>query len=76
MEDKAKQKKMAAAIAGVSAYIKSQEEMAAMYVAAPVEEAPARPVALPSMWAVSGRVDQMQMRNMMQMKAFHGVKFR
>ncbi len=53
-------KKMAAAMAAVTAYMRSQEEL----VAAPTPE-PASPV-----WAMTGRMAQMQIRNMMQMKAF------
>jgi hypothetical protein len=67
-------KKMAAALSAVAAYIKSGEEMAAMQ--APEAEAPApeTPAPMPSMWGISGRQELMQMRSMMQMKAFHGVK--
>ncbi len=55
-------KKMAAAMAAVTAYMRSQEE-AAM--------AAATPKAVPSpVWGMSGRMAQMQLRNMMQMKAF------
>ena len=79
MDDKilAERKKRAAAIAAVSSYIKSQEEMmAAMAAAAIPVEAPAKPVALPSMWGISGRQDLMQYRNLMQMKAFHGARLK
>lgn len=64
-------KKMAAALSAVSAYIKSGEEMAAMQAPPAVAAAPEKPAAMPSLWGVSGRQDMMQMRNMMQMKAFH-----
>ena len=54
-------KKMAAAMAAVTAYMRAQEEAAA----------PATPKVEPSpMWGMSGRMAQMQLRNMMQMKAF------
>ena len=53
-------KKMAAAMAAVTAYMRAQEEM----VVAPAPE-PSSP-----MWAMTGRLAQMQIRNMMQMKAF------
>ena len=78
MEDKnMEKKKRAAAVAAVTAYIKSQEEMAmAMQAPAQPVEAPAKPVVLPSFWGISGRQDIMQHRNLMQMKAFHGVRFR
>ncbi|MGE0083113.1 MAG: hypothetical protein AB7S75_01695 [Desulfococcaceae bacterium] len=70
-------KKKVAALAAVTAYIKSQQEMMAMQAAPPsaLAEVP-KPAAMPSLWGVSGRMDIMQMRNMMQMKSFHGVKFR
>ncbi len=65
-------KKMAAAMAAVTYYIKTQEEAAAM-AAMPVEEKPA-PVRAVNLWGVSGRQSQMQMGNLMQMKAFHGLR--
>lgn len=64
-------KKMAAALSAVSAYIKCGEEMAAMQAPPAAAVAPEKPAAMPSPWGVSGRQDMMQMRNMMQMKAFH-----
>ncbi len=70
-------KKRVAAIAAVTTYIKSQEEMmAAMAAADQSAEAAPKPVALPSLWGVSGRQDLMQYRNLMQMKAFHGLRFK
>lgn len=70
-------KKKVAALAAVTAYIKSQQEMMAMQAAPSAATAEAaKPAAMPSLWGVSGRMDIMQMRNMMQMKSFHGVKFR
>ena len=69
-----KRKKMVAALSGVAAYIKSGEEMAAMQAAPAEAPAPEKPMAMPSLWGISGRQDMMQMRNLMQMKAFHGVK--
>ncbi len=65
-------KKMAAAMAAVTYYIKTQEEAAAM-AAMPAEEEPA-PVSAVNLWGASGRQSQMQMRNLMQMKAFHGLQ--
>ena len=71
MKDKdLKRKKIVAALSAVSAYIKSGEEMAAMQAPAAPAPAPEKPARLPSLWGVSGRQDMMQMRNMMQMKAF------
>lgn len=68
-------KKKAAAIAAVIDYIKTEEEATMMHAA----EVPAEPVAAPTappagLWGISGRQELMQMRNMMQMKAFYGRK--
>ena len=68
-------KKKAAAIAAVIDYIKTEEEAIMM----PAAEVPAAPVAAPAappagLWGISGRQDMMQMRNMMQLKAFHRTK--
>jgi len=65
-------KKMAAAMAAVTYYIKTQEEAAAM-AAFPVEEEPA-PAGTINLWGISGRQNLMQMGNLMQMKAFHGLR--
>ncbi len=72
-ENDRKRKKMAAAISAVTAYIKSGEELTAMQAApaAAAAAAPEKPAAMPSLWGISGRQELMQMRNMMQMKAFH-----
>ena len=43
---------------------------AALRVGEPVPRAPVQ------MWALNGRLTQMQIRHLMNMKAFHGVKFR
>lgn len=68
MEDKRK----LAAIAGVMAYIREEEE--AMCLAATQGQAadhtPTSP-APPKLWAASGRQAMMQNRNLMQVKAFH-----
>ena len=72
-------KKMAAAISAVMNYIKTEEEilcmqaMASMPGARPVSSVPPAPLKL---WGISGRLAQMQMRNMMQIKAFHGLKLK
>ena len=68
MEDKSK----LAAIAGVMAYIKEEEEavcLAAMQ--GPCTESAPAPSAPPKLWGVSGRQAMMQNRNLMQAKAFH-----
>lgn len=73
------QKKITAALAAVSAYITSEEEAlarSAMFVPAP-EELPAKPSpAAASAWGVSARLDQMSLRGLMQLKAFHGARFK
>jgi len=65
------EKKISAAIAAVMSYIQTEEEAvcAASMAAAPAAYAPA-PAAPVKLWAVSGRQAMMQMRNLMQMKAF------
>jgi hypothetical protein len=72
-----KNKKQAAAIAAVVAYLRQEEEalaMQAMTVAeAPTPSAPAVPF---KPWGVTGRQGQMQMRSLMELKAFHGWKLR
>lgn len=75
MENK---KKIIAAVSAVINYIKTEEE-ACLQGAIPVSvvdqlaAAPPEPVKL---WGISGRQTQMQTRNLMQLKAFHGVRFR
>ena len=72
-----KNKKKIAAASAVLAYIKEEEEIAgamAMQAQAGARETQAlvRPQA--SMWGLNGRQTQMQLRSMMQLKAFHGVR--
>jgi len=68
-------KKKAAAITAVIDYIKTEEEaimmQSAQALAEPEKAVSASPAGL---WGISGRQDLMQMRNLMQMKAFHGVR--
>lgn len=70
-------KKMIAAVSAVLQCLKEEEEMKFICMqkfAQPGDTipspAPAPPI-VASQWAVSGRYDQMQMRSMMQMKAFY-----
>lgn len=72
-----KEKKMIAAISAVMAYIKTEEEMAAMQYAnqAQPEEPETSSVSL-NLWGISGRQAIMNMRSMVQMKSFHGSKLR
>ena len=74
-----KNKKMTAAVAAVMGYLKNEEET--VIAASMTQGAPLEPPELPKMpqmnlWGLSGRQSMMQMRGMMQLKAFHGVKFR
>jgi hypothetical protein len=72
------EKKKAAALAAVMHYIRSEEEMVLAQAAAgrsgTQPPAPA-PVAI-NLWGLSGRQAMMQMRNQMQMRGFHGARFR
>jgi hypothetical protein len=71
-------KQMAAAIAAVFEYIRSEEEalcVQAMYAARQAAPpAPAMPPARP--WGISGRQQQMDLRNLMQLRAFAGSRLR
>jgi hypothetical protein len=62
-------KKKVAAISAVISYIKTEKEVFSMQPAVVTD----RQVSL-SLWSVSGRQSLMRMRNLMQMKAFHGVR--
>jgi hypothetical protein len=67
-------KKMAAAIAAVTAYIASEEDALCLQAAAPAEEArkaPSAPSAPVNLWGLSGRQALMQMGTLMQLKTFH-----
>jgi len=73
-----KEKKIAAAVSAVMAYIKTEEEMAAsMQSVSPAH--PKMPETAPAgfnFWGQSGRQSMMNMRTMMQLKSFHGSKIR
>jgi hypothetical protein len=62
------QKKIAAALAAVMHYLKTEEETAALAAAAPSAQ-PALPAG-PALWGLNGRQTQMQLRNLMQLRAF------
>ena len=66
-------RKKAAAIAAVMNYIKSEEEMICAQAAAGPQAA--GPVSV-NLWGVSGRQAMMQMRNLMQLRSFHGTNSR
>ncbi|RPJ72850.1 MAG: hypothetical protein EHM15_08250 [Desulfobacteraceae bacterium] len=57
-------KKIAAAIAAVAHYLEA-EEAALQFAQPPAEAAPAGP----KLWALNGRQVQMQLRNLMQLRA-------
>jgi hypothetical protein len=67
-------RKKAAAIAAVTAYIKTEEEALCMQSTALDGGAPAKapaPAGPANLWGISGRQTLMQLGNMMQLKAFH-----
>ncbi len=61
--------KISAVMAAVTAYL--EEEAMAMAPVGP--EIPVAPMAPANLWGISGRQSQMQLRNLMQLKAFHGL---
>jgi hypothetical protein len=67
------EKKMAAAMAAVSAFMQQEQEAYAEAVAAAM--APPEPPAIDlNLWGQSGRQGMMTMRSLMQMKAFDRVR--
>lgn len=66
-------KKLVAAISAVTRYIQQEEEI--IYTQPFPTAATHAPSVKLRLWGLSGRQSQMQMRNLMQMKAFHGSKF-
>jgi hypothetical protein len=64
----ASEKKLAAALAAVSAYIQTEEE--ALLTPPPVKPVPRLSKTL-NLWGMSGRQEIMQMRGVLQMKGFH-----
>jgi hypothetical protein len=76
MEDR---KKIAAAVSAVFAYMRTQEEMACLQAAEHLPQSdrvPGKAATPVRLWGVSGRQAQMQLRNTMQLKGFHGTKRR
>ena len=67
MEDK----KRVAAVSAVMEYIQKEEDQKSQRLLPPVEFSN-----INNLWGISGRQAQMQLRNMMQLKAFHGLKIR
>ncbi len=70
-------KKGAAAVSAVMCYLKTEEEAMGMQAGAAAAAAPARQPAPPvSAWSAGGRQSQMHLRNLMQLRTFHGSKHR
>jgi hypothetical protein len=71
-----KNKKKIAAASAVLAYIKEEEEIAGAMLMQTQTGAREPQTLAPqmSMWGLSGRQTQMQLRSMMQVKAFHGFR--
>jgi hypothetical protein len=67
------EKKMAAALAAVSAYMQQEQEAYADALTAAVEPRASRAVGS-NLWGQSGRQSMMAMRNLMQMKAFDRLR--
>jgi len=61
------QKKFAAAMAAVMQYLQEEEQAALQFET--MGAAPAAPIG-PKLWALNGRQAQMQLRNLMQLRAF------
>ncbi|MBI9083783.1 MAG: hypothetical protein JEZ11_09300 [Desulfobacterales bacterium] len=68
-------KKKIAAVSAVIQYIRTEEEALMMQAQATTQEAP-QPLAGMNLWGASGRQSMMQLQNLMQLKAFHGSRFR
>jgi hypothetical protein len=72
-----KTKKMAAAIAAVVNYIKTEQEIS--FTESEPEGiviGPPKKVSFAGIWGLSGRQSIMQIRNLMQAKTFHGARLR
>lgn len=73
-----KEKKIAAAISAVMAYIRTEEELTTLQSMPSQQQMPSsaqRPATdSVRLWGISGRQTQMQTRMQMQMRAFHRFK--
>jgi hypothetical protein len=67
----ANEKRLAAALAAVTAYIQTEEE--ALVMPAPKRPEPRR-FEQGNLWGMSGRQGMMQMRGLMQMKTFNRLR--
>ena len=63
----ADKKKRVAAVSAVMEYIQKEEDQKSRPLLPPVEPS------VNNLWGISGRQAQMQLRTMMQLKAFHGL---
>ena len=73
-----KDQKKIAAISAVLAYVKEETDAVSTIAAQRARSQQKLTRGLQSrmnLWGVTGRQAQMQLRNLMQVKAFHGVKF-
>ena len=76
-KDPAKEKrKRTAVISAVLACLQAEQAAMRAAPAATGGEPAAKPAPPPSLWGASGRQDARYLRNMMQLKAFHGARRR
>ncbi len=68
-----REKKMAAALSAVSAYMQQEQEAYVEALTAAMEP-PKPPTVELNLWGQSGRQSMMAMRNLMQMKAFDRLR--
>jgi hypothetical protein len=64
-------KKKAAAVSAVMAYLREEEENRVL-----CQPQPFAPSRMENAWGMNGRQAQMQLRNLMQLRTFHGLKIR
>ena len=68
-------KKISAIVSAVMSYLEEEAAAVAMQAASrDYNQTAPPPTPLTSSWAMSGRQAQMQMRNLMQLKAFHRLR--
>lgn len=66
------EKKIAAALAAVNAYIQQEEDAISAQLAATV--ATPAPTTQPSLWQMTGRQEMMAMRRLIQMRVFNSLR--
>jgi hypothetical protein len=65
--------KMKAAVSAVYAYIRSEEDALSLEAGVPeISTQAMAPLAIQKHWGLSGRLDMMQWRGLMQMRTFRG----